>query len=113
MQQKVSGKDRLHQPCCNLKLHVAPSKEANKKMIAAATKFFIKAKEMDKTFVQSALGSSCPRIEDQKCGVHPSNDGSIQETLSPTSPTQSGWRLLCACKFGAAMTRTQVFSILT
>jgi hypothetical protein len=46
-QQKLIGNDRQHQLRYNVRFFVQPSQEADKIMIAAAKKFFTKAKEMD------------------------------------------------------------------
>jgi hypothetical protein len=51
VQQKLSGKHRAHQLSYDIRLHIAPSEEADKTMIAAAKSFFSKAKEMDKSLV--------------------------------------------------------------
>jgi hypothetical protein len=51
VQQRVSGKHRTHQLRYDIRLHVAPSEEADKAMIAAAKMFFSKAKDMDKSLV--------------------------------------------------------------
>jgi hypothetical protein len=47
LQQRIAGKDRQHQLRYDIKLLVPASKEADKTMIAAAKKFYAKAKEMD------------------------------------------------------------------
>jgi hypothetical protein len=51
VQQRMSGKHRTHQLRYDVRLHVAPSEEADKSMIAAAKTFFSKANEMDKSLV--------------------------------------------------------------
>jgi hypothetical protein len=50
-QQKLIGNDQQHQLRYNVRFFVEPSQEADKIMIAAAKKFFTKAKEMDDTLV--------------------------------------------------------------
>jgi hypothetical protein len=50
-QQKLTGKDRTHQIHYDIKFYVAPTKEADKTMIAAAKLFYTKAKEMDESIV--------------------------------------------------------------
>jgi hypothetical protein len=50
-QQKLIGNDRQHQLRYDVHIFVQPSQEADKIMIAAAKKFFTKAKEMDNSLV--------------------------------------------------------------
>jgi hypothetical protein len=91
VQQKLSGKHRAHQFRYDIRLHVAPSEEADKTMIAAAKSFFSKAKEMDKSLVIYPWfkNSINPNIKNVRS--IPEQMGAFKTVLSPSSAESRRW----------------------
>jgi hypothetical protein len=89
-QQKLTGKDRTNQVRYDIKFHVSPSKEADKTMIAAAKKFFAKAKEMDDSIVIYPWFKSSKSSKIQETRLIPETMGAFKTFFHQAQPRVAG-----------------------
>jgi hypothetical protein len=90
VQQCVSGNHRAHQLRYNIRLHVAPSEEADKSMIAAAKTFFSKAKEMDKSLVICLWFKKSMNPNIKNVGSIPDQMGAFKQHFHQAQPKVAG-----------------------
>jgi hypothetical protein len=89
-QQKLTGKDRTHQIRYDIKFYVAPSKEADKTMIAAAKTFYAKAKEMDESIVIYPWFKSSRSSKIQETCLIPETMGAFKTFFHQAQPRVAG-----------------------
>jgi hypothetical protein len=90
LQQRISGKDRKNQLRYDVRFHVPPSKEADKTMIAAAKKFFAKAKEMDDSLVIYPWFKASKSSKVQETRLIPDKMGAFKTYFHQANPRVDG-----------------------
>jgi hypothetical protein len=89
-QRKLTGKDRTHQIRYDIKFYVAPSKEADKTMIAAAKNVYTKAKEMDESIIIYPWFKSSKSSKIQETRLIPETMGAFKMFLHQAQPRVAG-----------------------
>jgi hypothetical protein len=102
-QQNITGNIRQHQLRYDLSLFCPPSKDADKTLMAAAKKWFTKAKEIDATCVlyHWYTDSTSSKLQDPQ--AIPDKMGAFKAFFHQASPQVDGG--FYTCIFGWAMTK--------
>jgi hypothetical protein len=90
IQNKITGKDRKFQLRYDLKLVVEPSKDADKKLIAVAKKFFAKLKEADDSVVIYPWFKKATEPKIRKATSIPDSLGAFKKYFHQAQPKVAG-----------------------
>jgi hypothetical protein len=89
-EQKLKGQYRKHHLRYDLRLHVPASQEADKVMIAAAKKFFAKAKEMDPTITVLPWSATSSQAKLKDARSIPEQMGAFKMYFHQAQPKVAG-----------------------